>query len=358
MKKSVFLCLAFLTVISLSCQQKLSGDDKALEDLKKEYNAQKELLESDSTLYSYVDRYEELCKRFEEAGNLQKAIECEKGILEIYTKIWDEPVLRVALTQWSIGEKYKDLEENDSTEKYLLEAIETAKKLETDEVFTEAMNNRFIAGCYQALALIYSDPDKVEEQKKAIACLETAIKLEPLENDNDKQVVAAYTELLGALYGAQGQHAKSADNYEIAANIYKESFPDSISKINELQEDILLERYQSSIDEGIKIDSLANYTFVIICDEGDTPAKQQGMTGEYVLLELADWNLDSNTSLFTKSAETQDQPIDIVIMRNDVVEKHHFKDKVGITYHLKKFSKEEIGHIKSVYKKWKSNPSS
>ena len=355
-KKFTLLCLALLSVVSFSCQQKMSGDEKALEELNNEYMAQKKQNETDSTLYNFVDRYEELCKRFEETGNLQKAIECDKAVLKIYTQIWDEPIVRIALRQWAIGEKYKHLNDNDSTEKYMYQAIETAKNLETNETYTEAMNNRFIAGCYQVLALIYSDPDKMEKHKIAIESLETAIKLEPMENDGDKQSVAAYSDLLGALYGVQGKHSSAAKYFEKAVNIYKEICPDSITRINELEESLLLARYRSATEEGIKIDSLANYIFVINCVDGDTPARKQGMTGEYILLELADWNLNSETSLFLKSDETENHPIDIVIMKNDVVEKHHFKDKIGIEYQLRKFSKEEIEHINAVYKKWKSNP--
>ena len=37
----------------------------------------------------------------------------------------------------------------------------------------------------------------------------------------------------------------------------------------------------------------------------DTPAAHAGMEGEYVVLEFADWTLDSDSSLFDKNAELQ-----------------------------------------------------
>jgi len=352
MKKSIVLCLAVFAVLTVGCKQKELGEnEQALEALNESYKTFTETNGDEDTALTIANQYTDLSSRFEEEGNLEKSIECDKTILEIYSKIWDKPVEKVAFMQWSIGYKYRKLNELDSADAYLNKAIETAESVEKDDISTDSIHQRFLSGCYQELALLYSDKG---DHQKAIESIESVFKYQPLQLDRDKEVHAAYSDLLATIYNAEGDFKASADYYEKALTLYKEVCPDSITLIDNIRESLLEVIYQAAINDGGSSDILSNSTFSVICDEGDTPAKQQGMTGEYVLLEYADWNMNSKVSLYDIFDQTKEAPIDIVIMRDDIVEKHHFEKNIGIRLHLKEVGKTERDRINKVYTQWKT----
>ena len=78
------------------------------------------------------------------------------------------------------------------------------------------------------------------------------------------------------------------------------------------------------------------------------------MTGEYVLLEFADWNQDCGFSLFDKADEMRQQPKDIVVLKDGVVSRYHFENKLGITFGVKTVDKEMKQQINQAYQAWKS----
>ena len=74
---------------------------------------------------------------------------------------------------------------------------------------------------------------------------------------------------------------------------------------------------------------------------------------EYYLLEFADWNQNSLENLFDKNAELQGKPKNIVVMKDGVITKHHFEDKIGCQIGIKYVGKEEKQHIVELYNTWK-----
>ena len=346
------LCLIIFTFFSGSCKKRELGEnDKALEELNREYNEFKKMNGQWPSAFAFVDRYDSLSSRFEKAGDLHKAIECDKVMLEIFTHIWNEPVPRVAFRQWSIGFLYRELQEYDSAVSYFNEAIKTFQNVEKFDASTDSINESLLLGCYEDLVLVYSGKG---DHQKAIESIESLFRFQPLKSNKDKENAAVYSDLLATLYYEEEYYDDAATYYEKALNLYKEVCPDSISLIDKVREDLIATKYKIAEEDGILSDDLPGCVFVITCREGDTPARQQGMTGEYILLEFADWNLNSKMSLYDKNNEMTNQPIDIVIMRGHVVEKHHFEDKVGIDFHLKEIGKDERDRVNTEYKLWKS----
>lgn len=238
MKKFTSLCLAILAAISIGCQHKASGNlNDALEELNKEYEAQKEQNGEDSSLYSFVDKYKELSQQFEDSGNLRKVIECEKTILEIYTRTWNEPTPKIAFTQWYIGENYVNLKDCDSAETYLHKAIETATILKSNESEPDSIdpNGRIISDSYRSLSFLFSENG---EKEKAIEYLENAIQYQPIEVGQDKYLYAVGLDFLASLYEEQSRYSDAAKLYENSLKIFKEAFPDSTDRINEIQESL------------------------------------------------------------------------------------------------------------------------
>lgn len=353
MKKSVFLCLVMFAVFSLGCKHKEMGEnEKALEELNKEFKAFQDANGQGDSAFAFVDKYIDLASKFEKDSDLYKAIECEKVILEIYAQTWDKPMPKTAFRLWSIGYKYRLLNEYDSAVTYLQNAIEITDNLKKNDETTDSVHERLLASCYQDLALIYSDKG---ENQKAIESLEAVFKYQPIQVKFDKEIVAHYSDLLASLYCKEANYASAIKYFEKALCFYQEVKPDSVFLIDSVREGLLDAKYMMAIKEGQIDDYLTKYIFVISCDEGDSPARQQGMTGEYVLLEFANWNLNSKTSLYDVNKETTNKPIDIVIMRDNKVEKHHFEDKVGILFHLREVGKEERDRINTIYKRWKTN---
>jgi hypothetical protein len=79
------------------------------------------------------------------------------------------------------------------------------------------------------------------------------------------------------------------------------------------------------------------------------------MEGEYIMLEFADWNIESRASIFYKNDEYYDKAKSIVVMKDGAIFCYHFEKSIGVQFALKKIEKEEKLHIISEYKKWKNN---
>ena len=87
----------------------------------------------------------------------------------------------------------------------------------------------------------------------------------------------------------------------------------------------------------------------------DTPAAHAGMEGEYVVLEIADWTMESDSSLFDKSEELQGKPKTIVVMKGDTISQYHFENKIGVRFNFKKIGSQEKQRILKAYREWKKN---
>ena len=78
------------------------------------------------------------------------------------------------------------------------------------------------------------------------------------------------------------------------------------------------------------------------------------MEGEYILLEYADWNQNSSTSLFDKNDELRGKPKDILVLKDGIITQHHFENTIGAQIGLKYVGKEERHRINKVYEDWKN----
>ena len=79
------------------------------------------------------------------------------------------------------------------------------------------------------------------------------------------------------------------------------------------------------------------------------------MEGEYVVLEFADWTIESDSSLFDKNEELQGKPKTIVVMKGDAISQHHFENTIGVEFNFKKIGSQEKQRILKAYREWKKN---
>lgn len=74
---------------------------------------------------------------------------------------------------------------------------------------------------------------------------------------------------------------------------------------------------------------LQNVDFVIKIEEKEGPAKQKGMSGIYHLLKYNDWDLDSETNIFTENMNSKGKRKMIIVCRDNKFEKYYFEDRIG-----------------------------
>ena len=79
------------------------------------------------------------------------------------------------------------------------------------------------------------------------------------------------------------------------------------------------------------------------------------MEGEYVVLEFADWTIESDSSLFDKSEELRGKPKTIVVMKGDAISQYHFEDTIGVKIDFKNIGSQEKQRILKAYREWKKN---
>ena len=101
-------------------------------------------------------------------------------------------------------------------------------------------------------------------------------------------------------------------------------------------------------------EAMKEHLFTITTVNGNTPAKQQGMDGEYIVLEFADWTINSATSLFDKNNELRGKPKTLVVMKDGKITKHYFENVIGVSIGLKQVGKEKKDEIVRLYEEWKA----
>ena len=115
--------------------------------------------------------------------------------------------------------------------------------------------------------------------------------------------------------------------------------------------------YWNSKSAGIELPGYQDYKATIVytatASDSNLPAGKQGMKGEYIILEFADYNITSDGSVIDKNKELQGKPKDIVVMANGVISQHHFENTIGVLLGLKRINKEAKQRIISEYLKWK-----
>ena len=117
--------------------------------------------------------------------------------------------------------------------------------------------------------------------------------------------------------------------------------------------------YFAAIQKGIDMSGfkglIETMAFTATTVGDDTPAAHAGMEGEYVVLEFADWTIESDSSLFDKNAELQGKPKTIVVMKGDAISQYHFENTIGVRLNFKKIGSQEKQRILKAYREWKKN---
>ena len=175
---------------------------------------------------------------------------------------------------------------------------------------------------------------------------------EQVQGKSHAATAQAY-QYVASAYGKLEDYGQAVDYYQRARDILA---PTGSRDVAVVEKNILMYQYLHALSKGKLKGFLADHCFVGTVNGGDNPAVAQGMSGEYVLLEFADWTQDSEISLFGRADALRQSPKDIVVMKDGQISTHHFENKLGITFGVKHISKEEKQQINQAYQQWKQQP--
>ena len=294
-----------------------------------------------------ADSYNNIGSIYDSQGDYAKALEYYKKALSIRLSVFGENHPDVADSYNNIGFIY------DSQWDYA-NASEYYKKALSIRLSVFGKNHPDVADCYNNIGGIYSSQgdyaNALEYYKKALS-----IRLSVF-GENHPEVATCYNDI-SIIYFFQSNFSQALDylikSLKIYSGLYGYNTQDanSCSKVVYVTYCKLLQ--QSNEKKKEFEDFMSEYSFIIDIVEGAPPASSQGMSGQYYLLEFGDWNVLSTKNLFEKNKELQGKPKDIVVMKDGVITKYHFEDKIGCQIEMKYVGKEEKRRIVESYNKWK-----
>ena len=277
-------------------------------------------------------------------GNYDKALEYYNKALEIDLSVLGDRHPDVATYYNNIGGVYDSQGNYDKALEYYNKALEIRLSVLGD-------GHPDVATCYNNISLVY---DSQGNYDKALEYCNKALEIFlSVFGENHPNVFTSYCNI-GITYYMQGLYSEAKVNLLKAAEIGRTFLNADNVNMQTLLSFLYRSLIKSSLpktDEYSLFMSDKAFTAKVVSDE--TPASRYGMSGEYYLLEFADWNFESLTDLFDKNDELKDKPKDIVVMKDGVITKHHFEDTIGIQLGIKFVSKEEKQKIMEAYHKWK-----
>lgn len=279
-----------------------------------------------------------LCADFED---YEKAIEYYHEAIVFYKKydVYLSSMLRCYMELGDIcfmkGNYSKSLEYYQN----ILDILKTSNKEDVKSKY-EVRSNFAIAKVH------YAQRDYVRTLEY---CQKTLAILVPIHGEESSDAAVVYSLIARAYYYLRN-YDKSMFFYQKSLSIYQ-----SIYGIDHQQTKIIADNLRRCKIDMIIHDpkTMQQYAFTINIDDGETPAKAQGLSGEYVVLEFGDWSIDSTSSLYDVNEEMRGEPKTILIMKDDVISQHSFENSIGAMIKLKQVGEAEKNRIKELYHRWK-----
>lgn len=326
------------TVISYSnigvAYEKMRNYSLALEYYHKALQIQKKILGDDhpnlSTIlnniggvYAYQNKYLESLEYLNQA-------------LAIRIKAWGAEHPSVSTSYNNIGYIYSFQGDYSKAIEYYLKSATIREK-------TLGAEHPDMVDIYSNIGILYQKkgdyPQALEFIQKTIDIRENILGTEHVD-------IAKLYDIKGEIYSLQKKYVDALDWKQKALEIYEKKYGKEYKYTYQTKFDVM---WLMSKD----LERMKDYAFIATTDDGDTPARQQGMTGEYIMLELADWSINDTISLLDINLGLRGKPKSIVVMKEDSISQYHFENTIGIQYNLKFIGSKEKKRILKVYKKWK-----
>ncbi|MBQ8629122.1 MAG: DUF2225 domain-containing protein [Prevotella sp.] len=284
--------------------------------------------------------YNNIGSVYDSLGDYIKALEYYQKALGIWGKVFGTEHPDVATLYNNIGGVYKSQGNYPKALEYYQKALGIYEKVFGTEHPDVALSYNNIGTMYDSKGDYLK---ALEYHQKALGIYEKVLGTE------HPNVATSYGNI-GYMYSSQGDYMRALENFNKSLTIYEKIFGAEHSNTI-MTRDIIkhINRLMILSDN----EKMQEYIFIAETVDGDTPAKQQGMSGEYIMLEFADWNIKSTESLFDKNKEMRNHPKTIIVMKGEDISKYDFGDKIGVQLDLKYVGKEEKNRIIKKYESWK-----
>lgn len=283
---------------------------------------------------------------YDKLGEQAKALEYYNKALDIQRTVFGEEHPSVALSYNNIGSVYNSQGRYPQAMELYTKALDINIK-----VFGE--QHPSLITNYSNLGTVY---EKLGEYDKSLDYHTKALNLAQRFLGAQHPDLSVIYSNIGILYETQKEYAKALEYYAktlaLLRKIHYENHPQFIDTyIN------IFSTYEGAKQNNVNLpgfdDYLSDIVFTATTVGDNTPATQLGWNGEYIIYELADWNLTSPSTAFMKMQEIRTQPKTLVLMKDGNVVQHHFEDAIGVRLSLKYVGKAEKQKIVKQYLDWK-----
>ena len=274
-------------------------------------------------------------------GDYAKGLKyCSKALV-IFEKVLGTEHPDVATSYNYIGYVYFNQGDYDKALEYYNKALVIFEKV----LGTEHPD---VATSYNNIGTVYhrqSDYAKaLEYYSKALVILEKVL-------GTEHPYVATTNNNIGGVYDNQGDYSKALEYYSKALAIQEKVLGPEHPDTKQVRNNVEYIKTAIIVQDPV---AMQEYVFTAMVVDGDTPARQQGMSGEYIVLAFADWTIKETSSLFDKNNEMRGKPKDIVVIKDGAISQHHFENTIGVKLDLKHIGKEEKSRIIKAYEDWKA----
>lgn len=207
--------------------------------------------------------------------------------------------------------------------------------------------NEWTATSYNNIGVVYY---KQGDYPKALEYLFKALGIQEKVLGAEHPYVATSYNNIGYVYFCQGDYPKSLEYYFKALAIREKVLDIEHPNTKSVKEDI---DYVEKQLIAINPEQMKCYIYTATVVDGDTPARQQQMEGEYFMLEFAVWNMESTASLYDVNNEMRGKPKTITVMKDGVISQYHFENIIGVRFDLKHVGQQEKERIMEKYHQWK-----
>lgn len=359
----------------------------AIEYLEKALSIRERILDANNPIIS--ESYINISFIYRKNGDFSKALEYLFKALAIYEQIHGTENIAVATVYNSISGIYDEMKDYSNALEYCNKALnirERERGTMHPEVATSYNNlgeiyrkqgdypqamkcymkalsilefngteDRYVAMTYNNIGLTYKSlgdyGQALEFHKKSLAIRERI-----LGSEHDETAMSFFN--IGMVYSELEDYNLALEYFQKTLNIYENI--ERTQGIKHPQKQFVKTnfdkcQYQLALETDKLNDFYQEHCFTETVVDGDTPSRQQGMSGEYILLEYSDWIETSKVSLYDKNKELNGKPKDIVVLKDGVITKHHFDNMIGARLGIKQITKEERKQINQLYEQWKKD---
>ena len=308
-------------------------------------------LEIDKSVYgenhpNVAAAYNNIGGIYQYQGDYSKALQLYLKALEIDKSVYGENHPNVAMSYNNIGGIYYN--QGDYSK-----ALELDFKALEIRMYVYGENHPDVARSYYNIGSIYSRQNKyVEALEMHTKALEIR---KSVYGENHPDVAASYNDI-GCIYYYQTDYAKALNMFEKALEIYKSVYVENHPYINSIIESIY-ESYIHLMQWSNEYDSqywkfISEMVFTATVD-GNVSAQNQGISGEYYLLEADGWNQDCTENIFDIS-NGQGSSKSLLLMKDGEIMPVNVDDISCINFGLKPVGAEQKQAITEAYRKWKA----